>query len=299
MWFKASSGETSGLNPVQRAHASAVTMSRPLYSGENWLWFRPDVIMALAHRRGGGLGWYTRHTGAVWCSPDDNIHFGVNSIGLINVYAKDVVLLPEWQQRIWAGYNVGPDGGVSPELLASQVRADPADTQAPEAFLPKGLELLANVVKEKFGITIMRPHDDLEDVIRRCHRFRALDLAGLYALAKDLARVTADSIDASAIHKLIDLAKNEKLGSLKSLERLVAKKTGAEDARRILGPLVGIYELRLLDAHLPSNSASDSFRLVGIDESVAPVHQGLQLLDACVSSIFSIAKILWSENGPK
>jgi hypothetical protein len=25
-----------------------------------WLWFKPDVIMALAHRRGGSLAWYTR-----------------------------------------------------------------------------------------------------------------------------------------------------------------------------------------------------------------------------------------------
>ena len=95
-----------------------------------WLWFKPDVIMALAHRRGGSLAWYTGDTGAVSCSPDCS-NFGINRLSLVNVYAKDVVLLPEWQQRIWAGHNVGPEGGVSEELLASQVRAEPARTQAP------------------------------------------------------------------------------------------------------------------------------------------------------------------------
>jgi hypothetical protein len=71
----------------------------------------------------------------VSCSPDCGVHFGMNRLPLINAYAKDVALLPEWQQRIWAGHNVGPEGGVSEELLASQVRAQPARTQAPEEFL--------------------------------------------------------------------------------------------------------------------------------------------------------------------
>ena len=91
--------------------------------GSRWLWFRPDVMMTLAHRRGGGLMWHTKYTGADWCSPDQSVHFGINRVGLINVYAKDIGELPEWQQQIWAGYNIGPDGGVSEELLASQMRA--------------------------------------------------------------------------------------------------------------------------------------------------------------------------------
>jgi hypothetical protein len=113
-----------------------------LVQGSRWLWFRPDVVIALAHRRGGSLSWYTRDTGSVGCSPDYNVHFGINRLGLVNVYAKDIGLLPDWQQKIWAGYNVSPEGKVSEELLASQMRAEPADTQAPEAFLADGLKLL-------------------------------------------------------------------------------------------------------------------------------------------------------------
>ena len=43
-----------------------------------WLWFRPQVILSLTRRRGGGLSWYTEETGGVWCSPGYNVHFGVN-----------------------------------------------------------------------------------------------------------------------------------------------------------------------------------------------------------------------------
>jgi len=58
--------------------------------GGKWLWFKPDKIMALAHRQGGCLSWYTKDTGSVRCSPDYDVHFGTNSLGLVNVYAKIV-----------------------------------------------------------------------------------------------------------------------------------------------------------------------------------------------------------------
>lgn len=102
-----------------------------------WLWFRPESIVAVSRLRGGGLKWYTRETGGVKSSPGSYLHFGVNGIGLVNVYAKDIGNLAEWKQRIWAGFNVSPEGGVSSELLSAQASGIPASTQAPEAFLPK------------------------------------------------------------------------------------------------------------------------------------------------------------------
>ncbi|CAM4460952.1 MAG: hypothetical protein LEGION0403_FIIPPAGN_02361 [Legionella sp.] len=87
-----------------------------------WLWFKPEVIMALCNRRGGSLKFYTAQTGEVSCSFYNGVHFGINDLSLINVFAKDIGNLPEWQRIIWAGYNVAPEGGVSHELLASQLR---------------------------------------------------------------------------------------------------------------------------------------------------------------------------------
>jgi len=79
-----------------------------LVAEARWLWFRPEVMSTLAHRRGGGLRWFTKDTGLVGCSPDYGVRFGVNSLGLINVYAKDIGLLPDWQQKVWSGYNISP-----------------------------------------------------------------------------------------------------------------------------------------------------------------------------------------------
>ncbi|MCX5844729.1 MAG: hypothetical protein NT022_13475 [Deltaproteobacteria bacterium] len=270
-----------------------------LSDGGRWLWFKPDVIMALTHRRGGSLAWYTRDTGSVRCSPDCGVHFGVNRLSLINVYAKDVVLLPEWQQRIWAGFNVGPEGGVSEELLASQVRANPARTQAPEEFLGKGLELLNVLSYKQLGIFILKDHDFIRELLPTIHRFRAVDSAGLYSLAKDVARVTADSLDTAAMQNIVRPPKNAKWGSLKTLENLIASTVGADAAHFTMSALVGVYELRHADAHLPGNELDEALTLVGVDRGLPSVLQGYQLLHAVVSSIFGVVKVLqeWIKTG--
>ncbi len=266
--------------------------SEALKESGRWLWFRPNVIMALAHQRGGSLGWYTKDTGQVKCSPDYPVHFGVNSIGLVNVYAKDIALLPEWQQRIWVGHNLGPEGGVSEELLASQVKAVPADTQAPEEYLPKGLKLLNSISVEELGFALLREHEEKEEILTRTHRFRAIDKVGLFSLAKDLARLTADSLDTVAMQKVVAPPKGVKWGSLKALENLLAKKSDAKMARALTGPLVGIYELRHADAHLPSSENNEALALVGVDQSLPSIIQGYLLLNTCVTCLYEIIDIL-------
>lgn len=263
-----------------------------LEGGGRWLWFRPEVICALAHRRGGSLEWYTRDTGRVGCSPNGRVHFGLNSLGLITVYAKDIVLLDEWEQKIWSGYNIHPDGGVSQELLASQVDAEPADTQAPEEILERSILRLGHTAKVNLGISLFRENDQIPSLIARTHRFRATDKEGLYALAKDLARLTADCISTRALHTLVSPPKNQKWGSLKSLEKVLGTKMPPEIARKVLGPLVGIYQLRHADAHLSGQEHTEALRLVNVSEDVPYVTQGYQLIHSCVSAICTISEVI-------
>lgn len=263
-----------------------------LVDGSRWLWFRPEAVGALTHRRGGSLSWYTRDTGSLGCSPDYTVHFGVNKLGLINIYAKDIGRLPDWQQKIWAGYNVSPDGKVSEELLASQMRAKPADTQAPEPFLSDGLKRLRHYATVELGINLIRDHDYVPELEKKTHRFRAVDKSGLYALAKDVARMTADSIDASEIQTIVSPPKGVNWGSLKSLENLLATRIDSGIARSMLSSLVGVYELRHGDAHLPSSDVDEVFALLNVDRTAPYVHQGYELLHACVTSIHAIGDVL-------
>lgn len=112
------------------------------------------------------------------------------------------------------------------------------------------------------------------------------------ALAKDVARLTADRIDISSLRKIIAPPKGENWGSLKSLEKAVGTVLSEEQARATVTPLVGVYELRLGDAHLPTSKIDDAFGMVGIDPAAGFIEQGHQLLIGVVRSLHAVEKAL-------
>lgn len=268
-----------------------------LTNGGKWLWFKPDLVSALLSYRGSVLNWYTKDTGSVSCSPACGIHFGMNDIGLITVYAKDIGNLPLWQQQIWAGYNISPEGGISKELHASQVKAEPASTLAPEAFIEKVINEINEAAKKQLSIPFFRGHNSINGIINSINRFRAVDEKGLFSLAKDIARIIVDDIDVESLQKIAIPLKNTKWGSLKTIENLLALNITQEEARQILSPFVGVYELRHGDAHLPSSDIENSFNLIEIDRSLPSVIQGYQMIFTCVDNLHVILRIIekWNE----
>lgn len=263
-----------------------------------WLWFNPNVVNSLLARRGGRLSWYTRDTGGLFTPANPSVHFGLNDSGLITVYARDVARLPEWERRFWAGFNVSPEGKVSAELLQAQVRAQVANSQSPEEFFPVVLRQLESAWASRFGSSILRTHEQTEDIAARIHRFRALDRPGLLSLAKDVARLTADAINADAAQDIAPPPKGKKRGSLKSFEAALATICGAAWARRVTGPLFGIYELRISDAHLPKSDMEAAFKLMGISNEDLPLQAGFKLLHSAVSSLNACQLILLDEFPP-
>jgi hypothetical protein len=101
-----------------------------------------------------------------------------------------------------------------------------------------------------------------------------------------MARLTADSIDVGPLQARAPLAKGEtKRSSLKSLERALTTLVSPDEARRLTGPLVGIYELRLADAHLPSTDIGNSYALAGIDPAASTLRQGMQMMDRAARTL--------------
>lgn len=263
-----------------------------LTKGGKWLWFKPELVTALLSKRGSSLGWYTKDNGSLSCSPSWDIHFGINELGLITVYAKDIGQLPLWQQQIWAGYNISPEGGISKELHASQVKAEPASTKAPEAFFQKVINEINKASERQFSVQFFRGHHSVNDIIKTVNRFRAIDDKGLFSLAKDIARIIADDINIESLQQIATPPKGTKWGSLKTLENLLALKIPRESARQITSPLVGVYQLRHGDAHLPSSEIESAFNLIKIDRSLPSVIQGYQMLFECVDNLHVILSII-------
>ncbi len=258
-----------------------------------WLWFKPQVIPNIIKRRGGLLRWYTEMTGGVGFNNSELTHFGINKHGLVNIYAYDIAKLPIWQQRIWSGFNVSPEGGVSAELISAQAQAVVADTTSPERTFSELLPQLDALVGRVVGAPLFRTHGASDELLNEIHRFRALDQGGLLALAKDVMRMIADRIDTAPLQAIAPPPKGEKWGSLKSLEKFLGTLVSAADARSAMGPLFGAYELRVADAHLSSEKLKESLQLLKIDPNAASIDQGFQLLTAVSEAIRQIGGIIF------
>lgn len=286
-------GDEYESNPTFISNAAGTRMDKNGLQNEGrWLWLKPELVKTLLGYRAANLEWHSAQMGDVGADSAGSVTFGVNGLGLINVYAKDIAFLPYWQQQIWAGFNVGPDGGVCEELMRAQAEGIPNETAAPEAFLEREIERLNQAIADKYGVVAFKPHADTKKILSRCHRFRATSAEGLLELAKDLARISADSIDVAQLLTKLTPPKSEKWGSLKCLEKIVALTAGDAVARKIAAPLFGVYDLRLADAHLPAKELAPALANAGIDSNAAAVVQGKMMLDNFVSAIATMANAI-------
>lgn len=167
-----------------------------------WLWFRSSIVSELLNLRGFALEWYTAETGCIRSPSGCVIHFGINSSDLITVYARDITRLSSWEQHIWAAHNVVPDGKVSKELLAAQVKTQPASTHAAEELLFKVMEMLENRFHEEYNIVLFTHNIDSSAAKQHISRFASKDQASLLRLAKELVRVFSDRLNMRELRKL-------------------------------------------------------------------------------------------------
>lgn len=260
-----------------------------------WLWFRSSVVNELLGNRGFSLDWYTAQTGGIHSTSGLKTHFGINSSDLINVYASDIARLEPWEQRIWAAHNVVPEGGVAGELLASQVRAQPASTHSVEYKLFDSMRMLEEGFKKVYGIALFTHDIDDAAVMQYVTRFVSRDQASLLRLAKELVRVFSDRLNVRDLRKLATHEDKDKLGSNKLLQDVLAQKVGAERARRVFAEIAGTYEMRLGDAHPTGSKVADGIKLAGIDQSVSFLRQGEQLIHNFGRSVWFTGMLLFRE----
>jgi hypothetical protein len=293
---KVSSRVRGDKNPHPIAFAAAADGARQtpdeLHDAMTWLYFEPDLVMTLLRHRGAALSWYSSETGSLGATRY-GLHFGVNALGLINIFAKDIGNFDAWEQRLWSAHNVTPEGGVSRELFAAQMEVRPADTAAPEAQIPDALAALDAAFAAKFGAPMLRENDAVPRLITRAHRFRAAESEGLLALSKDLTRLFAERVDVEAVAGAAGLKLGEKKpNSLKAIEMLLATLISETEARTMMAPLFGILDLRLADAHLGTSLIASGLERAGVDDAQPAAVQGCQLLQSFLGNLQAIAGAL-------
>ncbi len=250
--------------------------SETLSSSSRWLWFHLNVINDLLKKPSAVLNWYSENTGNVGGAWNRSVHFGVNSIGLVNIYAKDIGNMEEIDKKVWARHNISPEGPPSAELLSSQMQARPANTDSPEQVFLSLVEDLQNLTKSKLGHELFREHSFEEGIDKRIHRFQATSLEGFFLLCKEITRFLIERIDMDFL-KTLKKEINKETGTLKRLEHILVDL--GYDGRNIMGVLVGVYDLRLTDAHLPSAEKTKvAMTLVGVDYDKEGLNSGKELI---------------------
>lgn len=258
-----------------------------------WLWFRPSVVNELLSHRGFSLKWFTAETGTIKSTSGHSTHFGINASELITVYAYDIAKLPAWEQLLWAAGNVAPEGKVSAELLASQVKAKPADTNAVEEMLFGCMRLLEADFRKTYGVALFL--SDIDDAASMQHvsRFASKDQASLLRLAKELVRIFSDRLDVRSLRKLSSHPDKEKLGSNKLLQSILAQKVGELRAREVFAAIAGAYDMRVGDAHPTSSTIGEALKLAGIDTSASYLRQGELLIHNFGNAVWQIGSLLF------
>lgn len=260
-----------------------------------WLWFRSSIVNELLGLRGFSLKWYTAETGSIHSTSGYRIHFGVNSADFITVYAYDIARLPSWEQHLWAAHNAVPEGKVSSELLDSQVKAQPASTHAAEELLFEVISMLENGFKQEFNVSLFSHDINRIEALKKISRFESKDQASLLRLAKEIVRVFSDRLNVKALRALSAHANKDTLGSNKLLQDILSQKVGADIARKVFGPIVGAYDMRLGDAHPTSSKIGEALELAGIDTENSFLRQGQQLISNVGQSIWCLGMMMFEK----
>ena len=222
-------------------------------------------------------------------------HFLNNDIKLVEVDTFDIARLAAWEQHIWAAHNVAPEGKVSNELLAAQVRAQPASTHAPEALLFQSMRMLEEGFQKEHQISLFTHDIDAAAAMQQISRFASKDQASLLRLAKELIRAFSDRLNIRDLRKLSTHAEKDKLGSNKLLQDILSQKIGVDEARKIFAEIAGAYDMRVGDAHPTGSKVTDAIKLAGIDQDSSFLKQGEQLIHNFGRCIWFIGKGLFGQ----
>lgn len=263
------------------------SISSELIDETRWLWFKSNIVNDLLSMKLPILNWYSENTGEIGGAPNKAVHFGMNELGLINVFASDIAYLPEFVKKIWVSNNVTPDGKLSKELYKSQIEVNPASTIAPEILLIKIVNDLDDAFKEYLGVNLYQYHSFQENLNLKIHRFLVQKQEDIFKLSKEITKFAIERMNYDNLNSLLS-KEHYKLGTIKKVEN-VLNSLGL-NGREMTSVLVGVYNLRQGEAHLSSSDYSESFILAGLNLDQPFPLIGKQLINNVAKCLINIYK---------
>ena len=178
------------------------------------------------------------------------------------------------------------------ELTDAQQRCDPARTHAPENLLHQAFDQVtfAYAYFSK-GDQFFLPFDSISEVGNSIQRFNVQEKDDILWLAKQITRLIIETLNQNSFRKFAKVEKDEKIGSLKLLERVLAECVGKDRAYDLMSPLHAIYTLRNSDSHIPGKDIENAFDTLGIAPDGQLIRQGGRMIFVAAKTLHGIAKV--------
>ncbi len=224
-----------------------------------WCWFEPKVISEFITKTNSNITWITDDSGLIE-GPNFKFEFGMNESGFINVSSKEIAKLSESQKRICIGAYAVPQGEISKDLLMIHEGKNLSNNLSPEKKLLEAKGKIDFIFNLKFGYKLFREYSKLTSNQYKVHRFISISEDGLCLLAKEIYKLLIEHINKVNLKKIY--ITSESINSIKLIENILNRLD--LDGRKMTSVLVGLYELRLADAHVRPDDLSKSFELAGI-----------------------------------
>lgn len=157
----------------------------------------------------------------------------------------------------------------------------------------QNMRMLESGFREVLGSQLFSHDIDDVDLMQQISRFASRDQASLLRLAKELVRIFSDRLNIRELRRLSTHAEKEELASNKLLQDILSQKIGPDAARKAFAVIVGVYDMRIGDAHPTSSKIGDALKLAGIDASRSLLKQGEQLIGNFGHAIWMIGKLLF------
>lgn len=229
-----------------------------------FLYFEPSLISSLLRDPRGHIDWWSFDSGKIGIG-QTNFPFGVNELGKIVIYARDITRIAHWFLIKLKSHNIVPEGGIGDAFYQSRVRGFFTSTVAPEKSLFESAEELQSTFESRYGSSLFRSLPSEREFLKSIHRFTSDSQEDICRLAKELNNVFMEGLEGDSIYNQLSAPSQDEFRSKKAQRRNMLAKLIEElggDGREETRALAAIYTLRQLDAHSGSSGFEDGLELL-------------------------------------
>ena len=275
---------------TEGSRRSAIDTMTPKY-----LYFSLRVLDRYFVTPGYHAGFHMRTWGGA-TSPHGSVDVGVNSGELLTAFMPDIAKLPVQEQLHWALHSILPDGEVCWAMFETRMQNNPPHQPGVIDIIGGAFHELVDAVHSRFGVEV---GDRMRDPPRGSDRLSIGPIHGTFSEVADLAMLLyAWVVEGIAIGRLQTILAAQSTPYEPSMRqfgllRLVLTRlagTAEAEAKRLLGPLDALNELRAKAAHVANADYAALLPRLGLSAMPAtPRRYWNEVVEAVSNSLVEIA----------